>query len=84
MPPTRPSNPRRLSYAPRVLCCAHEVAPGEHGIAEAEMIVGGCSFCYPCGQAILGECLNPRSPYSLGMVGIILQEYQAGIREIAP
>jgi hypothetical protein len=81
MAPTPPSRERRLSYDRRVLCCAHEVAPGDHGVAEAEMIVGGFSFCYPCGQSALAALLEPPGAHTIREV---LREYQDGIREISP
>lgn len=51
---------RRLAYRRPLQCAVHEVAGGSP--AEAEMIVGGFSLCYPCANRALGDLLNQEIP----------------------
>jgi hypothetical protein len=73
------TSPKRLGYSRPIQCCAHEVAPGSGGPAEAEIIVAGYSFCYPCGNGMLGNIIekNWTVPEMLRMV-------RDGVIEVAP
>jgi len=52
----RDSKPR-LGYKKSMQCVGHEIAPNSHP-EEAEILVAGYSFCYPCGNAVLGVLLS--------------------------
>ncbi len=68
----------KLGYRKRLQCVGHEVAPGAQP-EEAEMLVAGHSFCYPCGNAALGHLMEEGwTP------AIILRMFRDGVIEVAP
>ena len=62
-----------------MLCVGHEIAPDGH-VEEAEIIIGGYSFCYPCGNGVLGDIVAG----SLQPVEKAILDFKSGERPVSP
>jgi hypothetical protein len=54
------------------------VAAGSNGPEEAEILVAGYSWCYPCGNFALGAIIDEHTVLE------ILKEIRDGVYEVAP
>lgn len=67
---------RQLAYRRPLQCVGHEIAP-EGEPEEAEILVAGHSFCYPCGNFALGSMLEHGHS-----ITAVLREIRDGIYEV--